>query len=239
MGRCVRALPTLLLSVNLLLMVFAGAALATAARLKWDPTLYVALREVFPREYRVVCALLPAAAALLVLLAHAALLALRCRPPARRALLATYAAGSLLLVAGEVGATLWVAGRVREWLGSAQAAELAHALRTSEYLAPLLQHLAYFHPLPERLRDILREAEEDAPRNAFAGGGAAAAVVLLQLLAAALALAVVCSPGRRARRWSKTRDPDTDTTTTPLSVRRGEERAPLRAVYKQGRLVLV
>ncbi|XP_045769370.1 uncharacterized protein LOC123870207 [Maniola jurtina] len=82
-----RAAPALLLHVNLLLMLYAGALLAAAARLQWDPSLYVAARELFPRESRALRAALPALAAALLLLAHAALAATRCRRAPRRVLL--------------------------------------------------------------------------------------------------------------------------------------------------------
>lgn len=61
--------------------------LTTAARLKWDPSAYVAARELFPLEYRSAAAALPALGAALALLAHLALSALRCGQVAlRRAL---------------------------------------------------------------------------------------------------------------------------------------------------------
>ncbi|CAH0720299.1 unnamed protein product, partial [Brenthis ino] len=95
MGRFVRFVPTLLLHVNLLLMLFAGAILSVAARLKWDPSAYIAARELFPLEYRWATAVLPVAGAALVLLAHLALAALRCRRVGSRRVL-------LILVGGHI-----------------------------------------------------------------------------------------------------------------------------------------
>lgn len=54
------------------LQVYAGAGLATAARLKWDPTTYIAVRELFPAEYRVAAGVLVAGSAALLALAHLA-----------------------------------------------------------------------------------------------------------------------------------------------------------------------
>lgn len=52
--------------------LYGGALLATAARLKWDPSTYVVLRELFPAEYRAAAISLTGAGALLLLLAHLA-----------------------------------------------------------------------------------------------------------------------------------------------------------------------
>ncbi|CAG9562274.1 unnamed protein product [Danaus chrysippus] len=87
MARASRVYPALLLHINLLLVLFAGAMLATAARLKWDPSAYIPARELLPAEYRSAACVLPAAGLALLLLAHLALTALSCRPPTRRVLL--------------------------------------------------------------------------------------------------------------------------------------------------------
>lgn len=65
-----------------------GAGLATAARLKWDPSTYVAVRALFPREYRAAAAALCAASAALLALAHLVAVALAVR--ASRPRLARY-----------------------------------------------------------------------------------------------------------------------------------------------------
>lgn len=68
--------------------MFAGAILSAAARLKWDPTAYVAARELFPLEYRSAAAVLPVAGVAMLLLAQLALAALsNTRPDLRRGLL--------------------------------------------------------------------------------------------------------------------------------------------------------
>lgn len=70
--------------------LYAGAGLVTAARLKWDPSLYVAVRELFPLEYRVSAAALCAASAVLLALGHLCAAGLAARGARlRRALLTT------------------------------------------------------------------------------------------------------------------------------------------------------
>lgn len=65
--------------------------LATGARLKWDPSAYVPLRELAPFEYRVAACALPAAGVALLAAAHVPLLHPRRRllravsPPSVRA----------------------------------------------------------------------------------------------------------------------------------------------------------
>lgn len=56
----------------------------------------------------------------------------------------------------ELGVLGWVAARVAAFARSEQAAEMQELLATREHLAPLLQHLARWHPLPERLRGIMQ-----------------------------------------------------------------------------------
>lgn len=69
--------------------MFSGAGLSLAARLKWDPSAYVVLRELAPAEYRAACALLLGGALTLMLLAHAAVGAVAAGPhsQARRPIL--------------------------------------------------------------------------------------------------------------------------------------------------------
>lgn len=67
--------------------LYGGAALATAARLKWDPSTYLALRELFPAEYRAACAVLTAGGAALLALPHLAAAAAHVARAHRAALL--------------------------------------------------------------------------------------------------------------------------------------------------------
>lgn len=73
-----------------------------------------------------------------------------------RLLLLQYAGLTLLAMALELGVLGWVAARVAAFARSEQAAEMQEVLATREHLAPLLQHLARWHPLPERLRGIMQ-----------------------------------------------------------------------------------
>ncbi|CAK1585056.1 unnamed protein product [Parnassius mnemosyne] len=187
MARCARALPALFLQLNLMLMMYAGAGLATAARLKWDPSTYIALREVLPSEYRVAAVLLVVCSAVLLLQGHLAVLALYARR-ARFLLLITYAAVMAGTVGGETAWAWWTGARVAAWARTAQAHELRRALQLREHLLPLLQHLAHWHPLPQHIHDILKEAEADLPRNSYVAVAAGGLLALLQPAAAALAL---------------------------------------------------
>ncbi|XP_038214237.1 uncharacterized protein LOC119834031 [Zerene cesonia] len=155
---CSRQLaPTLLLHVNLLLMVYVGAALVVAARARWDPSLYIPARELFPREFRVAAALLPAAALALLALAHLALLALRTRRlHLRRLLLYVYAAGVSSALVAQTAAGAWVWARVHAWARSDAAHELQRAAALADLLRPLLDHLAHWHPLPDKLNDLIQ-----------------------------------------------------------------------------------
>lgn len=65
------------------MQVYSGAALAMSARLKWDPSAYVLLRELLPMEYNAAAMALPTLALLLLLLGH---LAHATTPPSRRLL---------------------------------------------------------------------------------------------------------------------------------------------------------
>ncbi|CAG5002876.1 unnamed protein product [Parnassius apollo] len=223
MARCARALPAVFLQINLLLMMYAGAGLATAARLKWDPSTYIALREVLPNEYRVAAVLLVVGSVVLLLQGHLALLALYARR-ARFLLLLTYAVLMACAVGGETAFAWWTGTRVAAWARSAQAHELRRALQLREHLLPLLQHLATWHPLPQHIHDIIKEAEADVPRNSYVALAAVALLALLQPVGAALALllaarARLSAPGANYSDESETR--------------------PLRTVYKNGRLVML
>ncbi|CAH2046642.1 unnamed protein product, partial [Iphiclides podalirius] len=229
MACCARALPTIFLQVNMLLMLYAGAGLATAARLKWDPSTYVALREMLPREYRAAAAILLAGSLALLVLAHLALAALYSRR-ARRLLLVMYAALMAAMVSAQTAWGWWTGVRVAAWARSAQADELRRALQLREHLAPLLQHLAHWHPLPQRLNTIIKEAEADAPSNAYVAVAASALLMVLQPAAVALAL-LLAAKTTEVRRVA--------VANTSVSRSDDSEQRPLRAVYKNGRLVMV
>ncbi|CAG9788008.1 unnamed protein product [Diatraea saccharalis] len=177
--------------------LFSGAGLALAARLKWDPSAYVPLREALPREYRLLCGTLLVGALAVLLLAHVALTALLIRrsPILRRVALYIYAVLTLVQVVCEVCGGVWAYERVREWIDSRDAQELRELMEARDHILAALQLLARWFPLPEKLNALIQEAEADIPRNAYAAGGAAAAMLVLQAAAVALAL----SAARRRR----------------------------------------
>ncbi|XP_049872357.1 uncharacterized protein LOC126371169 isoform X2 [Pectinophora gossypiella] len=238
-GCCERALPALLAHVNLLLAVYSGAALATGARLKWDPSAYIVAREAVPAEYRAAAVLLPAAAAALLLLAHAALAALFTSPSTRRWLLLLYAAGMAVLLAGEVAGALWLRARLAGWLASPAAADLAHTASTVRaHLVPMLEALARLHPVVTRIKELMEEVEQDAPRNVYVAAGAGAALLLLQAAALLLALLQAAADARRphaAAGWAGV-DPPTARRALSHASTNGtsavHERALLSAVHR-------
>ncbi|VVD05084.1 unnamed protein product [Leptidea sinapis] len=217
MGRCSRLASAALVHVNLLLMVYVGGALVTAARLKWDPSLYVAVRELFPVEYRVSAALLPTVALALLVLAHLVLVALHThRLLLRRNLLVMYAVGVSLCLAVAAGWATWVWLRVARWCRSQAAQELQHAADVTDQLRPLLEQLAHWHPLPQKLKDIIQEAQQDAPRNLHVLAASGMVLLLLLLTGAALAAgAAAATPAPRAPR-SYTQLSQATATWTPL-----------------------
>ncbi|XP_013139358.1 PREDICTED: uncharacterized protein LOC106103980 [Papilio polytes] len=228
MACCGRALPTIFLQLNLILMMYAGAGFATAARLKWDPSTYVPLRELLPHEYRAAAALLLAASIVLFLLAHLALAALYSRR-ARRLLLVMYGCVMVMMVSAQTAWGWWTGVRLAGWAHSAQADDLRHAMRLREHLAPLLQDLAQWHPLPQKLNTIIKEAEEDAPRNGYVAVSALAVFLVIQPAAAAVALILA----------ARTQPPQIDDQNHSVSTSLDSERRPLRAAYKNGRLVMI
>lgn len=151
-----------------------GAALAMSARLKWDPSAYIPLRELLPLEYSVGVLSLPSLALVLLLLGHLAHVA----TPPRRGLLylvsaangwnsvhmggcdersvLQYAALMLALVVAEVVFVVLVWRRVDEWLRSPAYAAVANMQRElSDHLLPLLDALSRLYPLPTKLTDLI------------------------------------------------------------------------------------
>ncbi|XP_063362697.1 uncharacterized protein LOC134651524 isoform X2 [Cydia amplana] len=250
--------------VNLLLVLFAGAALSTGARLRWDPTLYIAIRELLPFEYRLLAGALPSAGVALLAAAHLAIVASQHRP--KRILLYTYAGLMTLGIALEIALGVWVYCRIVTFLNSPEAEEMAHILATKEHLDPLLQHLSRWYKIPEHLSALVKEAEADAPWNGYVSAAALAALFLLQILAVVFSTMAARAPvndkhhahtkytngGLSASRVSlvdsissvsgRSRSNVNVVPQTPGSVRsyrsgRSGEYAPLKAKYKNGVLV--
>ncbi|CAK1541961.1 unnamed protein product [Leptosia nina] len=243
MACCTFLAPTLLLHVNLLLVVFAGGALVMAARARWDPTLYAPARELFPNEYRAAAVLLPVLAFTTIIAAHTTLIALRTRHlTLRRALLYAYACVVMCICAAQTAGALWAYVRGREWARTDHALEIRNAAALADQLQPLLQQLAHWHPLPQRLADILKEAREDLPHNLHALIGASSVVISLQLFAVLLAvLSAVRTPIAPSRAKRSYMNLSTATAITPLSSRKRDlsSGGRARAVYKNGKLMLV
>ncbi|XP_047990360.1 uncharacterized protein LOC125229539 isoform X2 [Leguminivora glycinivorella] len=246
--------------VNLLLVLFAGAALSTGARLRWDPTLYIAIRELLPFEYRLLAGALPSAGAALLAAAHLAIVASQHRP--KRILLYAYAVVMSLGMALEIALGIWVYSRITDFLNSPEFEELEHILATREHLQPLLQHLSRWHQIPEHLSALVKEAEADAPWNGYVAAAGLAALFILQLLGVVFAIMaaratakaktkrVHVNGGLSASRVSlvdsirsSLSGRSNGTPQTPASVRSfrsgRSEYAPLKAKYKNGILVPV
>ncbi|XP_052741162.1 uncharacterized protein LOC128198697 isoform X2 [Bicyclus anynana] len=198
--------------------------LATAARLRWDPTLYVPARELFPREYRAAAAALPALAGALLLLAQLPPHAAR----RRRALLLLHGGGQLATLAAWAALGGWAWARGAAWARGPAAGELRRALALREAALALLAQLAHYHPLPDKLRALALEAQADAPRNLHALASCAALLAALQLLAAALALAAARPPPAAHELCD-----------AAAAQRSGPRGRRLRATYRAGRLVPV
>ncbi|KAL0879834.1 hypothetical protein ABMA27_002374 [Loxostege sticticalis] len=259
--RCARAAAALLVHVNLLLMLFSGAGLSLAARLKWDPSAYVVLRELAPAEYRAACALLLGGALTLMLLAHAAVGAVAAGPhsQARRPILFMYASVMSLLTLAELSACAWLASRAVAFLNSEAARDLLQLLEARDHLLAALQILSKWLPLPKKIQELIDEAEADLPRNGYAAAGAA--VTLLVLQPTAIVLAVVAASARRPppapapaqpRRVSvstlaSTASASTFSRAEPRRSRQKyhseasstSEKVPLRTAYRNGRLVII
>ncbi|XP_061713983.1 uncharacterized protein LOC133522626 isoform X1 [Cydia pomonella] len=183
--------------VNLLLVLFAGAALSTGARLRWDPTLYIAIRELLPFEYCVLAGAVPSAGAALLFAAHLAIVASQRRP--KRILLYTYAGLMTLGMALEIALGVWVYSRIVAFMNSPAAEEMEQILATREHLHPLLEHLSRWHKIPEHLSDLVKEAETDAPWNGYVAAAALAALFLLQLLGVVFAILAARAPAKAKR----------------------------------------
>nr|XP_013189536.1 unnamed protein product [Amyelois transitella] len=240
MARAERVAAAVLPHVNLLLTVIVGAGIATSARLKWDPSTYIVVRELLPLEYRVLAALLLVLPLALLLLAHLASAALAARSPAvRRVLLLVYAICMLSLLIGEVAAGWWVGGRAVQWLNSAQAQRFAELAAARDDLRAVLAVLAKWHPLPERVHQLIDEASADLPRNAYCAASFALLCIVLQLLGATLAALIALAPlcSNRSRREST--GTDTDSQRSLLYSSKTSDRPSLKTIYKNGRLQIV
>uniref|UniRef100_A0A2H1WU93 SFRICE_028667 n=1 Tax=Spodoptera frugiperda TaxID=7108 RepID=A0A2H1WU93_SPOFR len=117
------------------------------------------------------------------------------------------------LVLGEVAFCVWLALQVAAWQQSEAARQLAEALELSDHLRPLLDYMARWHPLPQRVDELIQEASEDAPRNAYVALGLGVLLPALQLLGAAAALLAARAP--RAPRATARSESDAELSLQP------------------------
>lgn len=67
-----------------------------------------------------------------------------------------YGCVMVMMVSAQTAWGWWTGVRLAGWAHSAQAEDLRHAMRLREHLAPLLQDLAQWHPLPQKLNTIIK-----------------------------------------------------------------------------------
>ncbi|KAJ0183046.1 hypothetical protein K1T71_001022 [Dendrolimus kikuchii] len=246
MACCSRAAPLILTHVNLLLFLYAGAGLVTAARLKWDPSLYIVVRELFPLEYKVTAVALCVGGVAHLLLGHlcAAALTVR-RAAARRALFIMYAVAMVLLVVGELAWCTWTAFRVAEFLRSERAKSMAEGASLFEEFKKFLEEVSWVKVF-NKVNLLIKEAEEDLrQRSTYVAGASVVLFWVLQPMAVVLALLAARVPGADAQRMRprRRRSNSWATTTTTASVEKlmehDAEKAPLRTAYKNGRIVIL
>ncbi|XP_059045618.1 uncharacterized protein LOC131841310 isoform X2 [Achroia grisella] len=186
----------LLLHVNLLLMVWCGAGLATAARLKWDPSTYVVIRELAPLEYRVSTSALCAASVALLLLTHLGTAGVYVRNTrAGPHILYAFAGLMSLLMVLEVGLVFWGVRRLLDWLDSPEAAVVYEALDLRDEIRTIMKFINRLYPLPSKIDDLLQEMEEDLPRNVYVAVVGVVLVAVSQPLAVVLACLTARGPG--------------------------------------------
>ncbi|KAM3960043.1 uncharacterized protein ACR2FA_005841 isoform 2-T2 [Aphomia sociella] len=223
----------------------AGAGLATSARLKWDPSLYVALRELLPTEYRVLAGALAAASCSTLLLAHLGTAALLARTPlARRSMLFVYAFLMLLMVVSEVVLVYWATRRVIIWMASEEATILFEAVELRHEFQTIAKFFGRLHPLPDKLHNLMQEIEEDLPCNLYVAIAYVTAVVVLQPLSVVLAImASRTSSGASRPTAGGAGDlsrSDSDVGNVSLTYsNKDPERPLLKTVYRNGRLQVV
>ncbi|CAB3254207.1 unnamed protein product [Arctia plantaginis] len=230
-----RFVKPLLAHVNLLLVLYGGAALATAARLKWDPSTYIVFRELFPSEYRALTVGVTAAGFLMLLMPHLAIAGLHATlNTTRKILLYIYAGVMLVLLFGELSLGVWLALRVQLWLNSQAAQQLQEAMELREHLKPLLRYFSRWHPLPQHIDKLIKEAEQDAPCNLYLAAATLILLAVLQPLAIGLAL---CAARRRANAVAYSTAIAKSTYSAPEDNHC--EKAPLRTAYRNGRIVIL
>lgn len=67
-----------------------------------------------------------------------------------------FAAGTAVAVWCEAAWAGWLTVRILRWTRGGRAAEVQHAVQVTDHLEPLLEHLAHYDPLPEKVHQIIR-----------------------------------------------------------------------------------
>ncbi|XP_013166267.1 PREDICTED: uncharacterized protein LOC106116791 [Papilio xuthus] len=160
---CARGLCTaekIFIFINIAFAMYAGALLATAARLAWDPSTYTWFRFLCAAQYRVSAAYVLLAGLWLIALVYIAAAA------RRAACLHIYAGGVACLAVSEVAYGAWMAASLAAWWRSAPQAELARrAMDLVHDLKPALLAVERYRDIARPIYDIIEEVEREAPNN--------------------------------------------------------------------------
>ncbi|CAK1585058.1 unnamed protein product [Parnassius mnemosyne] len=190
---CARGLCTaekIFMFINIAFAMYAGALLATAARLAWDPSTYTWFRFLCAAQYRVSAAYVLAAGLWLVALVYLAAAA----AAKRTVCLHIYAGGVACLAVSEVAYGAWMVASLVTWWREAPQAELARrALDLLHDLKPALLAVERYRDLARPLYDMIEEVEREAPNNAVV-------IVIFGLLGMVLQIAAFVMARRLARR---------------------------------------
>ncbi|XP_028041171.1 uncharacterized protein LOC114251185 [Bombyx mandarina] len=173
--------------------MYAGALLATAARLAWDPSTYTWFRFLCAAQYRVSAAYVLAAGLWLAALVYLAAAAAH-RSASHSHCLHLYAAGVACLGVSEVGYGAWMGVSLAAWWRSAPQAELARrGMDLMHDIKPALLAFTRYKDLVRPLYDIIEEMEREAPNNAFV-------IIVFGVVGAALQVAAFVMARILARR---------------------------------------
>ncbi|XP_068633999.1 uncharacterized protein [Battus philenor] len=191
---CARGLCTaekIFIFINIAFAMYAGALLATAARLAWDPSTYTWFRFLCAAQYRVSAAYVLCAGLWLAALVYIAAAA------RRTTCLHIYAGGVACLAVSEVAYGAWMAASLAAWWRSAPQAELARrAMDLLHDLKPALLAFERYREFARPLYDIIEEVEREAPNNAVVIVVFGAFGMVLQIAAFVMARRLAVRAGR-------------------------------------------
>ncbi|CAG5002868.1 unnamed protein product [Parnassius apollo] len=170
--------------------MYAGALLATAARLAWDPSTYTWFRFLCAAQYRVSAAYVLAAGLWLAALVYLAAAA----AASRTLCLHIYAGGVACLAVSEVAYGAWMVASLATWWREAPQAELARrAMDLLHDLKPALLAVERYRDLARPLYEMIEEVEREAPNNVVV-------IVIFGVLGMVLQIAAFVMARRLARR---------------------------------------